>query len=86
MLTNIILISGFILLGFLVWYFTRTNKEETDDKGLLFIQNQLNELTRTVDKKIGESSKEMQESIKHQMTESFKLVKDVTQGDRKGVV
>jgi len=80
MLTNVILIIGFALLGALVWWLNRAKETEGDDKGLLFIQNQLNELTRTMDRKIGESSKEMQESVKHQMTESLKLVKDVTHG------
>lgn len=80
MLTNIILILGFILLGLLIWFFSRSSKKGEDDNGFIYIQNQLNELARTVDHKMGESSKEMQASIKHQMTESLKLVKDVTQG------
>ena len=55
----------------------------------LLIQ-QLNELSRTVDSKLGdvaktvdnkihESSKEMRESVQHQTSESFKLLKDVTE-------
>jgi len=80
MFTNIILILGFFFLGILIWWFSKGDKKSEDDKGFLYIQNQLNDLLRTVDKKIGESSKEVQESVKHQMTESLKLVKDVTEG------
>jgi len=80
MMTNIILILGFVLLGFLIWWFSRGKNDKGDDKSFLLIQNQLNDLTRTMDQKIGQSSREMQESVKHQMTESLKLVKDVTQG------
>ena len=76
MITNVILILGFALLGFLVWYFTRKSGEETNSGSFLMLQNQLNELTKTMDQKMGDSSKQLQ----HQMTESFKLVKDVTQG------
>jgi DNA recombination protein RmuC len=72
MLTNIILIAGFAALAFLIWLFSR----QKDDKGLLFIQNQINELNRTMDRKIGESSKQMQA----QFSESAKIIKDVTHG------
>lgn len=72
MLTNIILIAGFAALAFLVYFFSK----EKEDKGLLFIQNQINELNRTMDRKIGESSKQMQA----QFSESAKIIKDVTHG------
>jgi len=80
MTTNIILIIGLAFLSALIWYQSRRGKEEDGNKGLLFIQNQLNDLARILDNKIGQSSREMRESVKHQMTESLKLVKDVTEG------
>jgi DNA recombination protein RmuC len=76
MLTNIIIIAGFLLLGSLIWWFSRAKNEDKDDKSLLLIQNQLNELTRTMDLKIGESTKAMQS----QFSESTRIIKDVTQG------
>jgi DNA recombination protein RmuC len=42
------------------------------------LQNQLNELTRTLDSKMTQSSQSMNESVKHQFTESQKLVRDFT--------
>jgi DNA recombination protein RmuC len=77
MITNIILILGFIFLAVLVWWFSRKDKkDEAPEKGLLLIQNQLQELTRTMDQKIGESTKAMQ----GQFSESARIIKDVTHG------
>lgn len=59
----------------------RSKKEEKkeDGTGLQLILAQLNEISRTVDQKIGDSSKEMQESIRHQSTQSIKIIQDVTE-------
>lgn len=46
-----------------------------EDKGILFLQNQLNELARTMDQKLGESTR----AIQHQFGESAKIVRDVTE-------
>lgn len=54
-------------------------KGQKEDKSFLLIQNQLNELTRTLDAKISESSKMMNESVKTQFGESQRLIKDVTE-------
>lgn len=51
-----------------------------DDTGFRLILDQINELNRTVDAKIGESSRHMRESMQVQFSESSKLIKDVTQG------
>ena len=56
----------------------KEQKENEADKSFLLIQNQLNELTRTLDIKIGESSKMMNESVKTQFGESQRLIRDVT--------
>lgn len=39
---------------------------------------QMNELTRMVDTKMGETNKELSVSLKHQFTESQQLIKDIT--------
>ncbi|OGD67442.1 hypothetical protein A2442_02965 [Candidatus Campbellbacteria bacterium RIFOXYC2_FULL_35_25] len=64
---------------------TQNNGEEKkDDNSFLLIQNQLNELmrtnrdlTKTLDMKIGESSKMMNESSRNQSQESQKLIKEM---------
>ncbi len=56
-----------------------TNENKAEDIGLKLILEQINELNRTVDKKMGESSKEMHESLKYQSTESFNIIRDITE-------
>jgi DNA recombination protein RmuC len=60
---------------------TRNKKEnKTDDMmGLKLILEQINELNRTVDAKIGESSKQMRESIQNQSSQSFNIIRDITE-------
>ena len=55
-------------------------EKKGEDIGLKLILEQINELNRTVDSKISESTKHMNESVRNQFTESAKLIKDVTQG------
>jgi DNA recombination protein RmuC len=50
------------------------------DKATDILLQQIGELRRDVDMKLGESSRAMQDSIKTQLTESSKIVREVTQG------
>lgn len=50
-----------------------------DDRGLLMLQQQLQELTRTMDTKLTESSKNLHESVQHQFRESAGIIRDVTE-------
>ena len=73
---------GFAVLnGAMLWYFLIYKKdEEPDDKSMLMLQQQLQELTRTMDSKLSESSKQMNDSLKTQMGESNRIIKEVTEG------
>lgn len=71
-----------ILTGGIVAYFLFGKKKENEpknDTGLQLILQQLNELSRTVDSKIGESHKQMNESLKFHSSESNKIIRDVTE-------
>ncbi len=50
-----------------------------NDTGLQLILQQLNDLSRTVDSKIGETSKQMNESLKFHSSESNKIIRDITE-------
>ena len=50
-----------------------------DDTGLKLLLQQMNELTRTVDTKLGESSKEINQAMRHQASESTKIIQEVTE-------
>lgn len=67
-----------ITVGVIV-YFLRP-KQESNDTGLKLILQQINELNRVVDTKIGESTRSMNESVRHQLGESANLIREVTQG------
>lgn len=80
---TVVIGGAFLLLnGLLLWFFLGRKKDEPkeDDKSMLMLQQQLQELTRTVDMKISESSKQMHESLKTQMGESNRIIKEVTEG------
>ena len=55
-------------------------KEEKDDIGLKLILEQINELNRTVDEKIGRGHRDMRESMQMQLSESTKMIREVTAG------
>lgn len=58
-----------------------SRKEKKDDgQGLSLIQQQIAELTRTLDARVAESSKQVHETVRTQLSESSKLIKDVTEG------
>jgi DNA recombination protein RmuC len=54
--------------------------EKKDDIGLKLILEQINELNRTVDEKIGRGTRDMRESMQAQLSESTKMIRDVTAG------
>ena len=59
--------------------FGKKKEENKDDLGLNLILTQINELSRTVDNKIGESHKQVNESLKFHSGESNKIIRDVTE-------
>lgn len=91
----IILVAIAVLANIvIVVYFTRkktADQTPKDDTALKLILEQMNEVSRTVDRKVGdltrtvdhkmnESSKNMQDSMRVQLSESSKLIREVTQG------
>ncbi len=58
----------------------RPEMPKQDDTAFKLLFQQMNELTRTVDHKIGESTKQMGENMRNQFRESANLIKEVTEG------
>ena len=79
-----ILIGILIILAGVILFFQIKNKkpekEDKPDKALDLLLQQMNELSRTVDRKMGETTKSMSDSIHKQFSESAKLIRDVTEG------
>ena len=80
---NILWIIIGVLVGGILVYFLfgkkKVAKEEKNDTGLNLILTQLNELSRTVDNKIGESHKQMNESLQFHSSQSNQIIRDVTE-------
>jgi len=78
---NILIIIIAVLIGGIAAYFIFSRKkiEKKDDVGLNLILTQINELSRTVDNKIGESHRQVNESLKFHSSESNKIIRDVTE-------
>ena len=71
----VILVANILL----VFRLSKGEKKE-DGEGLKLLLTQINELSRTVDHKMTESTRMMNESVRAQFGESAKLIKEVTQG------
>ncbi len=57
-----------------------SDRDDNNDTGFKLILDQLNEINRTVDRKIGESTRNVRESMQAQLSESSKLIREVTTG------
>ena len=72
-----------VINGTVLFYLSKKldgNKSEGEGEGLKLLLTQLNELSRTVDHKMSESTRLMNESVRAQFGESAKLIREVTQG------
>ncbi len=77
--TEIIII---VTLGGIILFLLFGKKKEVvkeDGMGLNLILTQLNELSRTVDNKLGESHKQVRDSLQFHSSESNKIIRDVTE-------
>ncbi|PIR38406.1 MAG: DNA recombination protein RmuC [Candidatus Zambryskibacteria bacterium CG10_big_fil_rev_8_21_14_0_10_42_12] len=65
--------------GFLIWRLIQRKEEKKDDTGFNLLLQHINDLSRTMDQKIGESAKEMNMSVRNQFSESSRLIKEITE-------
>ncbi len=62
----------------LYFVFRRQEKPVEDTNGMVMLQAQMQELARTLDAKVSESSRAMQENSHRQFSESARLIKEIT--------
>src|SRR3989344_4279240 len=75
-----LLVVLIIINAIIAWvFFGKHNKKQENSEGLSLVLQQMNELTRTVDSKIGESTKNMSETVRNQFQDSQRLIKEITQ-------
>lgn len=69
------------VLGILVYQaFFKVPKKEDSSEGLVLLQKQLEQLRVTMDKRMSESNESLQRSVQSQLSESTKIVREVTEG------
>lgn len=75
------LVIVLLLVNVFVVYTLMQPKEEVqeDDKGILLLQQQLQELSKTVDTRLGQTTDKMYDSLKDQSLQSQRLVREISQ-------
>ena len=71
----IILVVVVVSVAIIIWQLNKKGKTAEKDQSLLMLQNQINEISKTLDQKLGDSNKMLQ----GQLQESAKIVRDVTE-------
>lgn len=79
---EIMLVAAVVVLGLgnvALLYFLFVKKPETqkEGEGMLLMQQQLQDLAKTVDRRLGESSERMYDSLKEQSSRSQQLIQDI---------
>jgi DNA recombination protein RmuC len=77
-----LLLLALLLIQGIGLYFILKRRETPpaeDRNGMILLQQQMQELARTLDARVAESSKQMQESSHRQFSESNRLIKEITQ-------
>lgn len=77
-ITSVIL-ALFFVQGIGLYIVLRLLKKPREEGGLALLQQQMQELSRTLDARASESSRAMQEATHRQFSESARLIKEVTQ-------
>ncbi len=69
-----LLLANFALIAFLLW---RNSSAKPDTQGLVLLQSQMQDLSRTMENKLGEGTNRMFESMRAQFGESQRLASDI---------
>ncbi|XKT74303.1 MAG: DNA recombination protein RmuC [Patescibacteria group bacterium UBA2163] len=77
----VVIVLLVVFNGGLLWFVLSrlSKKNDTPSEGLSLLQQQMHELTKTIDARVSESAKTMQENAHRQFTESSRLIKEITQ-------
>jgi DNA recombination protein RmuC len=80
--TILIFVIAMLVLFLLYFILTslKNNKNGSNDIAVKLLLDQINELNRTVDRKLSENTRYVNDSLKTQFSESAKIIKDVTEG------
>lgn len=77
---TLVLVTLVLLNAYLVWLLLRARKPAEEGAATLLIQQQIQELARTLDTRLAESARNVHHSLTTQLGESAKLIREVTTG------
>ena len=78
--TILIAIICVLVGGILAYFLLRSKKDPVkDDSAMALLITQMNELARTLDARLGESNKQVTDTIRHQTSESQRVIQDITE-------
>lgn len=87
MILIILVILLLVINGLVVFVLLRPKqKKEEKSEGMVLIQQQLQELARTLDARLGETNKSMQEGARMQFKESKDLIRDIQERMEKQLI
>lgn len=80
-MNTLIIIILLIIIALVAWLlFTLRNKPaESNDSAVQLLLSQINELSRTIDHKLGENQKEINQTMRYQSSETSRIVADITE-------
>lgn len=76
----VVLLAVLLAIQIYATFFRRGGKREEERDGLLFLQQQMEKLRDTMDRRLGESHRDIQNTVRAQLSESTKIVREVTEG------
>ncbi len=78
---TLIIVFLIILIGLIIglFFFLKEKPKDNNDGTMKLLLTQINELSRTVNDKLGESQKEVSETIRHQTSQSQSIIRDITE-------
>ncbi|ETB63881.1 TPA: DNA recombination protein RmuC [Candidatus Nomurabacteria bacterium] len=75
----IIFLGVLIVLVIGLFFFLKKPTKDNSDGVTNMLLQQINELSRTIDNKLGESQKEINQSMRYQSTETSRIIADITE-------
>ena len=72
----LLVLIAFAILGY--FFLIQNKKDDGQDNAMLLMQNQLRDLSRVLEAKMGESSQIVERSLQNQFGQSQKLIQDIT--------
>lgn len=74
----VVIVNAFVI--FRIFKAAQNSKAPKDEGGLLLLQQQIQDMARAIDARIAESSRVTSDTVQRQLSESTKIVREVTEG------